>query len=143
LQYRFIEISYALPQIAAHPILGLGLGAIYRPWDPRIDVNYYQPTTWDKRTYIHNGHLWVILKTGILGYLCLLWLMFTFCKRGLQKWTEIPDTYLKGIVLSFTIIFICLFAVALVNPIYPDNFWVPILGIMMGTNEIIYRLNQV
>ncbi len=53
LQDRGVENSYVLPQIVSHPLIGLGLGADYRPWDWRID---YAPLTWDKFVYIHNAH---------------------------------------------------------------------------------------
>ena len=75
LAYRQVETEYALPQIASHPLIGLGLGANYRPLDNRIDFGVL---AYDKLAYIHNGHLWMILKTGIIGYLFFIWFLFLF-----------------------------------------------------------------
>ena len=65
LRWRYVENNYARSQIASTPLLGLGLGGKYRPFDRRID---YAGIGYDGRRYIHNGHLWVIVKTGLLGY---------------------------------------------------------------------------
>ncbi len=140
LQYRYVEINYALPQIASHPILGIGLGGDYRPWDPQIDP---VRTVYDKRAYIHSGHLYVILKTGMIGYLCLMWFLILFMRRGIQKWRLISDPFLRGIVLSFTTIVISISIAAIVSPVYMQVYWTPLFGILMGTNEVVYRFEGV
>ena len=68
LVYRYIENEYAYPQIESHPFIGLGLGANYRPVDRRVD---YGPAKSSLTYYIHNGHLWVMLKPG-LSDICFL-----------------------------------------------------------------------
>jgi len=137
LRYRYIENSYALPQIASHPLVGLGLGAHYRPLDLRIDRARIM--TYDKLSYIHNGHLWVLLKTGLIGYVCLLWVLFLHIKRGVQKWRRVSDPFMRGIVLSFSIMIIAILAAAFVSPLFCVFYWTPVIGIMLGTNEVILR----
>jgi hypothetical protein len=136
LRYRYVENEYAYPQIASHPFIGLGLGANYRPLDRRID---FGPADSILRYYIHNGHLWVILKTGLLGYLFLMWFLLLFVKRGLQNWKQIPDPLLKGIILSFIAIIPGILLASTVNPIFKQSFWTPVIGIMLGMSEIILR----
>jgi O-antigen ligase len=138
LQYRYIEDSYALPVIASHPLIGLGLGAEYRPWDPRID--YIRSTTYDQLTFIHNGHLWIMLKTGLIGYIFLLWLLFRFLIRGIKNWKYIYDPFYSGIVLSFAVICVGIMIVAFINNVFYETYWAPVIGIMMGVNEVILKL---
>ena len=138
LQYRYVENQYALPQIAAHPLIGLGLGADYRTRDGRID---FGRPSYDALAYIHDGHLWMILKTGLIGYLLFVLTLFLFIKRCLSNWRKIRDPYLRTIVLSFAITMIGLLPATLVNPIFSKSYWTPLLGIMMGTCEVILRLN--
>lgn len=131
LQYRFIEMSYAIPQIEAHPLIGLGLGALYRPWDSRIDsiIDY------EKRAYIHNGHLWVMIKTGIAGYICLIWLISAGIWRGFKNWKSMPTPLFRGVMVSFSLTLTALLVIALVNPVFGDTYWAPVIGVMIGIIE--------
>ncbi len=136
LQYRGVENDYALAQIAAHPLIGLGLGASYRPYDPRIDSpgENYDPTT-----FIHNGHLWVMLFMGIPTYLAVLWLSFVFLYRGFKYWRKVPDPETRAIVLSFTVSYVGILIATMVNQTFGTWLWTPLLGIMMGVNEIVFQ----
>jgi hypothetical protein len=132
--YRNIENEYALTQIESHPIIGLGLGASYRPVDYRINST--------ETSYIHNGHLWVMLKTGLLGYIFFMGFLLLYIKRGFEYWKQIPDPFHNGILLSFVAIFVGLLFALLVNPIIVDSYWNPILGIMLGMGEVIIIMNS-
>jgi hypothetical protein len=139
LQYRDIEIEYATSQIVRNPFIGLGFGASYRPLDSRLDPSYQEYGGY----YIHNGHFYIMLKAGGIGYLGLLICLALFVARGLLKWKKVPNPLFRGVVLAFTLTIIGISVSATVNPIYMQYYWTPLLGIMMGTNEIIYRLSQV
>lgn len=136
MQWRYIENEYALSQIASHPLLGLGLGARYRPFDPRID---YRGMKWDARDYIHNAHLWIMTKVGLLGYLCLVWLSLGFLVRGFKYWQCISNPQMRGIVLGFTLTYLGVLVGAIVNPMFMQLFWTPVIGIMMGINEVVLK----
>jgi len=139
LVYRYIENEYAYPQIESHPLFGLGLGANYRPVDRRVD---YGPAKSSLTYYIHNGHLWVMLKTGLLGYVFFMWFLLLFVKRGLQNWKRITDPFLKGIVLSFVATIPGILLASTVNPIFKQSYWAPVIGVMLGMSEVILRMNN-
>jgi len=139
LQDRYVEDGYAIPQIIAHPLIGTGLGSDYRPFDRRID---FPPITWDKYAYIHNGHYWVILKTGFIGYGLLIWLLLLGIKRGLQNWRQVEDPLQKGVILAFPAMIIGILAMAVVNPVFSAFDWTPVIAIMLGVNEVIIRFHQ-
>jgi len=139
IQWRVVESEYALPQIIAHPLIGLGLGADYRPWDSRVD---FVLAPYDQFAYIHDGHLWMVLKTGLIGYLLFIWFLFLFLQRSLKFWRKISDPFHKAMVLSFALAMIGILPATLVNPIFFESYWTPLIGIMMGVNEVIFRLNQ-
>ncbi len=140
MQYRYVENLYAIPQIEAHPLIGTGLGSRYRTYDPRIDLG---TANYDKFAYIHDGHLWTMLKTGLLGYLLLVLAFLLFLKHSLSNWKRIQDPYLRAIVLAFAVTLVGLLPATIVNPIFSENYWTPLLGIMMGVNEVLYRLHHV
>jgi hypothetical protein len=137
LQFRYIEYEYAIPQVLSHPLLGLGFGAQYRPWDRRLDW-----ANSDGRGYIHNGHVWIMLRTGLLGYACFIWLSVLFVARGLRSWRHISDRFMQAILLAFILIYVGVSVGAIVSPIYTQWNWIPVLGIMMGTGETILRAGQ-
>lgn len=134
LAYRYIENEYFYPQIEAHPFFGLGLGASYRPDDRRINSS--------GTYYIHNGHFWVMLKTGLMGYFFFTWMWIGFIKRSLQNWRQISNRFQKGIVLSVGVLAFGMLFVAVVAPIFRDWFWAPVIGVVFGMGEVITKLNR-
>jgi len=143
LRFREIENQYAIEHIFSHPILGTGLGSYFRPYDRRIDGI---GASMESTTWIHNGHLWILLDTGLLGYGFFMWLSITFLVRGFRNWRRIQDVRLRGIVLGFTLAYLGILLGAVLRPMIVDWAWVPVIGTMMGINEVIsknYRTGQV
>lgn len=134
LQFRYVEYEYAIPQVLAQPLLGLGFGAAYRPWDPRLDWELF-----DGRAYVHNGHLWIMLRTGLLGYACFGWMSVLYVLRGVRSWRRISDGFMQSVLLAFVLVFVGISVAAIVSPIYARWYWVPVIGIMMGTCETIIK----
>jgi hypothetical protein len=118
-------------------LIGLGLGARYRPYDPRLDL---PGVGWDARGFIHNGHFWIMIKSGLLGYLFFIWLSFAFLLRGFRYWRCISNPQLRGIVLGFTLTYLGILISAVVNSTFGQWHWTPVIGIMMGTREVALRV---
>ncbi len=127
---RFPEYEYVIPQVVSQPVLGAGMGANYRPYDSRLDWEGH-----DARRYIHNAHLWLLMKSGLVGYGCLVWLLGAFLARAFKHWPRISDPELRGAVLSFAITTVGVLIAAIVNPILMQSFWTPVIGLMMGLSE--------
>lgn len=132
--YRLIEMQYAIPQIISHLWVGLGIGAQYRPYDARLDWGDV-----DGRNFIHNGHLAILLNSGLFGYLSFLWLSISFLMRGFKYWQEIPNTWTRGAFLGFTLIYLVVLISAVVNSPFLQWNWTPVIGIIMGINEVIIK----
>lgn len=138
LRWRYPEYEHAFSQIIKHPLMGIGFGAKYRLFDMRMDST----GIFDGRAYLHNGHLWILTKSGLLGYLSFMWLSTLFITRGLTRWRMISNAWLKGCVLGFTLTYLAILIIAIVTPVFMQGFWTPIIGIMMGTNEAIFQLTS-
>jgi O-antigen ligase len=142
--YRRIENGYALSAIASSPVIGLGLGARYRPLDPRLDE--YDPETGGlvegRQYFIHNSHLGMLLQSGLLGYLSLTWLSLAFLLRGFRNWRKIPNAQMRGVVLGFTLVYLAVLIAAWANNVFMQSSWVPLLGIIMGINEVIVQQSR-
>jgi O-antigen ligase len=139
LNWRKIENRYALSTIASHPLIGLGMGARYRPRDPKLDQRSPSGYAVDLRGLIHNGHLKILLQSGLLGYLSLMWLSFVFLMRGFRYWRRIASDRMRGVVLGFTLAYLVVLIAAVANSTFMQWRWTPVIGIIMGINEVILR----
>jgi hypothetical protein len=138
IQWREIETSYVWPAIKKHPLFGVGLGAQYRPLDTRLDWEEF-----DGRRYIHNAHLWIITNIGVFSYLIFAGLSVLFVIRGLRHWRQTDNSLESAAMLSFSLSYVGILVAAIVNPIFSQHYWVPLIGMMMGINETIIRLNPI
>jgi hypothetical protein len=138
LEFRRIETEYAVKRLWPIPVLGLGLGARYRPYVSQLDWGPY-----DGRGYIHNAHLWVILKGGFGSYITLLLMYWVFLTRGIRYWRRVPERWLGTVMLAFSLSSISLLLSAIVDPLLVDLSWTPIAGIMFGVNEyLVYSVKS-
>jgi O-antigen ligase len=130
---RIIENRYAYKKIRSHPVFGIGLGNNYRN-----DVQWNQKLN----SYIHNGFLWILMKIGIFGFAAFLWFLIASVVRGFKNWNKIDNSFLKGAYIGFTLACIGFMLSALVNPVFMQWHSSPVIGIMLGSNELINRLNS-
>lgn len=140
LNWRVIENGYAYLAIAENPIIGLGMGTPYRPLDSRLDYRTADGTTTDGRSFIHNGHLRILLQSGFLGYLFLMWVSSLYLTRGFKYWRGLTDDRMKAVVLGSVLVYVAIIIAAYANSTFMQWRWTPLLGIMFGVNEVIYRL---
>ncbi len=70
LAWRFYENGIAIEKIQDSPILGIGLGATYRP-PAKSDV------TPEQVRYVHNAYLFMIMKMGLVVFVCFMAFIFT------------------------------------------------------------------
>ena len=141
LRARDAEYGFAIPQIFQRPIFGIGLGSAYRPAIPSVDP--MDVATRDNVVgFIHNAHIWIILKGGIFCYLSFLVLGIIYVIRGLTHWRHITDLYHRSVLLGFSTLYIGLNVAAIVVPVFMVLYWVPLIAIMMGVSETIIKLNN-
>lgn len=143
LNWRIIENEYAYTAIAENPLIGLGMGTPYRPLDSRLDYRNADGTTTDGRSFIHNGHLRILLQSGFLGYFCLIWISLHFLSRGFKYWRDVTNDRMKAVVLGSLLVYLTIIIAAYANSTFMQWRWTPLLGIMFGVNEVIYRLYSV
>jgi hypothetical protein len=146
-QWRRFEYRHAVPQVFAHPLLGLGLGARYRPYVPGVDWEVEGPDAadaqregYDGRAYLHNGHLWLLLKTGIPGYLCFVWLMLRSLRRGLHSGPRLGSAPRRGVVLGIGLAHVAMLIAAVALSVLMEWPWIAVIGATLGVSEVALRL---
>jgi O-antigen ligase len=131
---RRIENGYAVAQIERHPLLGIGLGNEYRPKIYGED---------DKLTYyVHNAYLFLLIDTGIIGFLFYFWFYILFLIRAAKNWKGISDNFLKSVVVGFMISGIAILIMALVIPVFMEWFSIVVIAGMIGLTEALIRINE-
>ena len=134
-QWRLMENRHAWAQIQRHPWLGIGPGNHYRP---RIRLGGDETTG-----YMHNTYLFVLMDFGLAGFVPLLWFSLLFLIRGYRRWALIRDPTWQAVALGLTLAYIPLLVAGIAAPVFMDWFWTPVVGVVLGVNEVIYRLEGV
>jgi O-antigen ligase len=75
LGWRFEENRLAWNRIRQSPLIGIGLGAAYKPMG-------YQRGWEGEQRITHNAHVYVLLKLGLVGYGLMAWLWFAYWRRS-------------------------------------------------------------
>lgn len=135
LEYRLVENQYALQQIEAHPIFGIGLRNNYRP------LMMYETQTTGLTWFMHNAYLWIWLMMGLVGLVPFLLLCAMYVIRTFRHYRDIHDDELRAIYLGFGVAFIGTLVSNLVAPNFIQHWSLLIYPTMMAINEVIYRLS--
>jgi hypothetical protein len=132
LQFRYLENDYALSYLMPPRILGLGLGAFYRPFTELDWADY------DGRGYLHNGHFWLLIKAGFFAYLCFAWMSLSALHRGFTRWRHLPvevGATTLGLALSFLIVLVG----SMTSPMLMEWFWAPVVAVLLSLNELTFN----
>jgi O-antigen ligase len=135
---RKIETEYAWKSIAMHPLLGIGLNSSYRP---RISWIDYKPE-FNSQSYIHNGYLYILVYTGLLGFIPFMWFYGRFIQRGFSNWRKIKSPLEKSIVIGCTLSGIALSLSFLVSPKLMEWPSIVVIAIVIGLMETTIQCNE-
>ncbi len=133
-QWRVMENEYALKVIKQHPLLGIGPGNNYRP---RVRLGGDTNTG-----YMHNAYFFILLDLGLVGFIPFVWFSVLFMVRAYRLWSTIRDKTFMSVALGFCLSYITVLIASTASPMFMAWYWTPVLGVMLGVNEVIYKLDQ-
>ena len=131
--WRAMENEYALAKIRQYPLFGIGPGNDYRP-RVRLGGDY-------NTGYMHNAYLFILLDLGVLGFIPFVWFSGLYLVRGYRLWHTIQDQALMSVALGFCLSYVTILIASTASPVFMAWFWTPVLGVMLGVNEVIYKLD--
>jgi len=134
LEFRRRENSYALAQIAKHPLIGIGLATDYRPFDPFLSAG----PLW----FMHNGYLWILMKTGFIGFLPFCWFYLRFIKRSYSNWKKVKDLVLRSALVGFMLAAVGLLLINIIDPMFMLWPQIVVISIMIGLGEAIIKIKN-
>jgi len=140
MQWRDMENYYAVRQIAQHPLFGLGMASAYRP-PLEVEAETNDFGTWSYK-YMHNAYLWIAVMMGSVGLLPFLWLCAAYLLRTLRHMHEIRDERFRSAYIGFGAAFAGMLVSNWVAPHFVQSWALVIYPVMMGMNEVAYRLSK-
>ena len=130
--WRYYEAEQVLPQVAANPVLGLGLGAAYRR-PARSDALPEQVR------YIHNGYLYMASKLGVPALALFIWcvgMILLWSWRGAR--TE-PDPRSRGVHAAICAGVLGVLLASITEPHLMRDSSLAFLGVLAGLTVALQR----
>jgi hypothetical protein len=125
--YRRIENYNIYFTIHRKPFTGVGFGQKFYIPVPLPDISFFQ--WWEYMT--HNSIMWIWLKTGVAGFIAMLFLIGSAIILGVRVISRMPKNGMRTIALTATLYLVMHFTYAYVD-ISWDTQSMVYVGIMMG-----------
>jgi hypothetical protein len=129
LAFRTLENDYAVKSVLASPVVGLGLGATYRPNLPGQPFKGGDQAY--GRTYAHNLYLWLCVKLGLLGLVALALFIFRPV-AAITSVTAGSSDPQDQVLLAVAVGVVGLCAVNWVAPVFNEPGTAVVLGCALG-----------
>ena len=113
LGYRIVENSVAWKRIKNAPLLGIGLGHVYRL--PSLMAVEHQDVDFQTR-YMHNGYLYVQLKLGIFAFLAYFWFIASALSFSRNTFKRLALPHDKAVAAAITALFVMPIFTSLTRP---------------------------
>ena len=133
--YRKLENTNISFTVHNAPIMGVGFGQKFHIIIPMPDISSF--IWWEY--IVHNSVLWIWLKTGLLGFMAMLFFMGYSIMSGVRGMQRITDGELKAVAVTATIYLMMHFSYTYVDMAW-DTQSMLYLGTMMG---LINRLDHI
>ena len=131
-QHRLHEWAAAREMIAAHPIVGNGLGARVGFHSPMYSDLTKQRGYWSHDVYMHNSYMWLLTKMGLIGFVSIL----TVVALALQHaWHRIRSMRggERGIPIGIAACLVTLVVVSFFGPMLTGRTTVPFAAFAIGS----------
>lgn len=125
--YRLMENYDIYYTIRQAPLTGVGFGQMFIMKIPLPDISFF---IW-YRYITHNSIGWIWMKTGIGGFVAMLFLVGLAIMNGMRALFRIPDGTMRAVVLTAVLYLLMHFIYAYVDMSWDSQSMVYV-GAMMG-----------
>ncbi len=126
---RLLEWNDAYRTFRAHPVFGAGLG--------HLNHFYLPPYGWYTYNYCHNSYLYVLSKTGAVGFLCFAFFLASWGGTHLRAYLRAPTDEIRGVMLGWAGGFLYLLMKATTTWMLNIDFWAPYFAFVIGGTTLI------
>ena len=125
--YRMIENVNINHTIRLSPLTGVGFGNKFHIIVQMPDISFF--VWWEY--IVHNSIFWIWMKTGVLGFMSMLFLVSYSILTGARLVAQMPNGDLRAITLTATLYIVMHFLYAYVDMSW-DNQSMIYVGTMLG-----------
>ena len=136
--YRVLENVNAHYNIRSQPITGVGFGQKIGIIVPLPDISFF--VWWEY--IIHNSIIWIWIKTGIGGFVTLLFLIGLSILEGMKALIRLPSSDISAATLTAVLYIMMHFIYAYVDMSW-DNQSMIYVGTMMGIISVVERIVEI
>jgi hypothetical protein len=135
--YRRLENINSLFTIRQNKITGVGFGQKYYMLVQLPDISFFE--WWEY--FIHNSVLWMWLKTGLAGFLTMLFMLGVSIKTGAQVFRRMKHPELSAAALTITL-YIVMYSVFTYVDVSWDTQSLLYLGAGLGVLNRLDKINE-
>jgi hypothetical protein len=125
--FRAIENYNIVYTIHSQPLTGIGFGQQFLRPITNADISF--ATFWEYRT--HNAILWIWMKTGVGGFIAMLYLFAAAIRHGTRRLMAAPTGFDSALVLT-SVVFVVMYAVFAYVDLAWDTESMVFLGIALA-----------
>ncbi len=126
---RLLEWNNAYSAFRAQPIFGAGLGHLFH--------FYLPPYGWYTYNYCHNSYLYVLAKTGIVGFLTFAFFLAAWGTTTLRAYLRAGSEEMRGAMLGWAGCFIYLLVKSTTTWMLNIDFWALYFAFVIGATAMI------
>ncbi|OQX55848.1 MAG: hypothetical protein B5M53_03765 [Candidatus Cloacimonas sp. 4484_209] len=136
LSVRSEEILAAMDKLKETPFFGIGLGT------PYITRYVIYSGSVEQTSYIHNAHMGIALKTGLIGFTLFFLISFVYLKQSVKLLQHINSSYQKKVLITSIIAYVLILIADMticIHLLQPNSF---VIGVIFAYTPIIQRLKK-
>ncbi len=133
--YRFDEAERVMEKIKKRPLIGHGFGATAQTvdWDEKRK---------QKTSFVHNGYINMMFRLGFIGLLTYLFMIISYCLKGLRRIRLIEDSELKFYHSAFITFTIAILPLCIVQPANMTKNWIIVSSVIMAMSHLCYLADK-
>lgn len=133
---RRLENSQAVDRILDNPFFGVGLGGEYRGW--LSEIRKFEEHT----RYVHNGYIFIALKTGVLSLVLLCVLFLSIWIRSVRIFSARSDSPQSSFIVASIVCFPAYAGLSLTQPEIANPYGVIFLSVItVAMYSVVARQN--
>lgn len=133
---RKLENNQAVDRILDNPFFGVGLGGEYRGW--LSEIRKFEEHT----RYVHNGYIFIALKTGVLSLVLLCVLLLSIWVRSVRIFSARSDPPQSSFIVASIACFPAYAGLSLTQPEIANPYGVIFLSVItVAMYSVIVRQN--
>lgn len=136
-QHRLGEWRAAIEAIAAHPIEGNGLGTHVEFYSPEYNQRTTRMGFWSSNVYMHNNYLWLLMKTGAIGFALFASLVGSALIPAVRALRDRPPVSDAGVLVTMLACFAALIVMAVFGPMLTTDLLTPFVVLGLGTVAVL------